>query len=125
MDKPSPEVMPLRPGIPLDPILQLWGGNLQPLPAVTFTGGNADPICLANPNRVALIVAPQVAWFEFGIVPAPGPAYVTFISQNSNIPLVIHCRDFPGATQSAWVGRGAAADVLSVWEYVLQPWWGR
>lgn len=124
MDKPSPEVMPLRPGIPLDPILQLWGGNLQPLPPVTLTGGTADPLCLPNPNRVALYLWSINGTGEWTIAPGPGPVVIPTDITRASTPVVVHCRDFPGMTQGDWVISGMAGNEVGVAEYVLQPWWG-
>ncbi len=117
------EPMPRRPGLPLDPILQLWGGQLVALPTVTWSGGPADAVAPANPSRVALFLQHSVGAGEFTIAPTPGPCSIPANLSQQPTPYVVHCRDYPGIVQQSWVGTGMIGTQVQVWEYTLQPWW--
>jgi hypothetical protein len=120
---PAPQQMPARRGLPVDPVLQLWGGQLQPWPPATWTGGNSDPIAIPNPMRVALYTWPLATTIGYAIGPAPGPIGVVGKLTYQCQPTVCHCRDYPGMAQGAWVGSGPVGESIGVAEYVLQPWW--
>ena len=115
--------MPLRLGLPLDPILQLYAGTLRRLPDVTWTGGNADTVAPANPARVCLFVADASGVGGFSLAPFPGPSPTVIAGGSAGPPTYIHCRDYPGMTQSAWVGSGQVGQTLAVWEYTLFGHW--
>lgn len=115
--------MPRRLGLPLDPVLQVWGGIVSPVSTVTLTGGGADPLIGPDPNRVALVMWKSLGAAEYAVAPAPGPVVAVPGAVGSAVPLLVHCRDYPGVTQGAWVASGMAGNVISVASYSLQPWW--
>lgn len=124
MDKLPAGAILSRPGLPIDPILQLGVGEVVVLPSVTWTGGSADVVAGPNPNRVALYLWRVSGAAPWTVVPAPGPAAVGLFISTDDYVTVLHCRDYPGLTQGGWVGSGNVGEIVAVAEYVLQPWWG-
>lgn len=118
---PRPE--PTRRGIPADPVLQLYAGELRRLPDVVVSGAGWSQICVANPARVCLYVQSRDGSTEWRLAVDPLAPLTLALSTGSQLPLDIHCRDYPGMTQSQWFALGGIATTLSVWEYTLQPWW--
>lgn len=116
---------PLRPGLPLDPVLQLWAGESRRLPDVTWTGGAADPVAPANPMRVCLVTQQSAGAGQYALSPGPGPVALTASPVHGPGPVSMHCRDYPGLTQGEWVGTGMLGTTIAVWEYQLLSQWGR
>ena len=122
---PSPPqvVLPVRRGIPVDPVTQLAAGELRRLPDVTTTIAGWVLCAPANPERICLYVASWPAAGNWWVAPAPVTTSALVGSVPTQFPIAIHCRDYPGMTQSEWYVSGTAVLTVSVWEYVLQPWW--
>ena len=114
-DKPAP----VRPGLPIDPVLQLWRGEFRRLPDVVWSGGLVDPVAPANPMRVCLMTWNVDTSNLYAIAPSPGPAFVSAAGSGSPLPASAHVRDYPGATQGAWVGSGVIGTTIGVAEYTL------
>ena len=114
-DKPDP----VRPGIPIDPMLQLWVGEYRRLPDVTWTGGLADGVAPANPMRVALYTWNIDSANTYGLAPSPGPSFPSAAGGWWPSPNALHVRDFPRAAQGEWVGGGVIGTTIGVAEYTL------
>lgn len=119
MDGIEGKPKPNRPGLPLDPLLQLAMGEVRRLPDVTWTGGSADPVAPENPMRVCLFTWNADTANGYGLAPAPGPSFPTASGSQVPSPNAIHVRDYPGVAQGAWVGCGVVGTTVSVAEYTL------
>lgn len=112
-----------RPGLPLDPVLQLYAGSIELLPDVTWTGGGSDPVAPTDPMRVALYVVPSLGTSPFALGPAGGTLAGLFNGSADPRPVVLHCRDYPGLVQGAWVGSGMIGNMVAVYCYRLSNHW--
>ena len=119
MDGIEGKPKPNRPGLPLDPLVQLWAGEFRRLPDVVWTGGLDDPVAPENPMRVALYTWNVDTANSYGLSPFPGPSFPTASGSQVPAPNVIHVRDYPGAAQGAWVGGGVIGTTIGVAEYTL------
>lgn len=120
-----PVMMPLRPGLPVDPVLQLYAGFIAPLQTRTITVGGSVQIALPNPMRVALYVIPSLVATQFSLQPFGVVPSNTIPVTYNGLPLCLHCRDYPGLVQAPWFAVATLGDSFSVWEYVLQGYWGK
>lgn len=108
-----------RPGLPLDPLLQLGMGEFRTIGVVTWTGGTRDPVAVANPLRVALYLVPLSGSGNYVVGPAGNDVFKPAGWTADALPNVIHCRDYPGMVQGEWIGSGMVGTSISVYEYVL------
>lgn len=115
---------PQRPGLPVDPLLQLWAGDAARLPNVTIPASLTVQVCVSNPMRVLLMVAPVNTISAWTIAPAPDITPTPFVGFWGNVPFSIHCRDYPGFVQGEWWITGGLGDTFAVWEYTLSDQWG-
>ena len=114
---------PVRRGLPVDPVLQLYAGEFRPLPTVATPGGTWVQIAPANPNRVALYVQTLPALVFLAPEPEPTAVDVSRTPTVPSAPIVLHCRDYPGMTQGEWWALTVAVQDVRVWEYALLPHW--
>jgi len=89
---------------------------IQPAP-------NPTPICLANPNRVALMIA------NFGNnvcqvgINGDMPANVGINLSNGTLPLILNFKDHGPLPQLQWFAMGGVGGfTISVFEVVLREW---
>ncbi len=109
----------LRPGLPLDPQLQLDRGELSaPVDIVVPVSGLIQALA-ARPLRVALYVAPVVTGGAWSLWPGQPPAGAVGATSLVSVPMYLHCRDYPGLVQGEWWVLAGFSDRIRVWEYFL------
>lgn len=119
-DMPDP---PRRPGLPIDPLLQLWAGELTSARTVASPGGVWVRLAPADPMRVALYIwsgtASQAAYLattDITVSPSIGADIIT-------LPAVYHVRDYPGLVQSALNVLTPAPATVQWSAYTLSDQW--
>lgn len=117
------DVVPVRPGLPVDPVLQLWAGSFSLSARVTLAAGTPQVAAKSNPMRAALYFVNESGGNGFTVGPAGSSPWSGVTLTPSGIPLVMHVRDFPGLVQGEIIIDGYTGMVVSVWQYVLAPQW--
>jgi len=112
-----------RPGLPLDPLLQLAAGALTALSSVSVPTATWTLLAPADPLRVVLYAYPSAGSGQMvlgppGLVTPPTPA-----TGEVAPPLAIHVRDYPGLVQGdVWVW-AQAAGIVQWQSYKLSNDW--
>jgi hypothetical protein len=124
MDPSTPDkAIPRRPGLPVDPLLQLWAGAVTPPTVYVIDAGGSVQVAVADPMRVALFVAPRPGTLTWDIAPFAAPPAPTLSPVVAGGPLVYHCRDYPGIVQADWHVSGTPGDGITVYSYTLADHW--
>lgn len=109
----------VRPGLPLDPLLQLVNGQSRYLGSFAMDGATAFQIAPPSPLRVA-IVCMNTGPNQYAVFGPEGPDYTLMSSSIAPFqPVSFHVRDYPGLVQGAWYAYGMLGGIVGAWEYVL------
>lgn len=109
----------VRPGLPLDPLLQLIKGSSRYLGSFAMDSATAFQIAPPSPLRVA-IVCMNTGPNQFVVFGPEGPDYTLMSSSIAPFqPVSFHVRDYPGLVQGAWYAYGMLGGIVGAWEYVL------
>lgn len=108
-----------RPGLPLDPLLQLVRGSLSSARTVTQAGAGGELAWTPNPLRVAVYVVPVAVAATWVVSPLPSGYVPVAVREQTFAPVAIHVRDFPGMPQTELYLCGTVGDQWAVWDYTL------
>lgn len=123
-DEKKRQERPARAGLPLDPLLQLWGGEVTTPVVYTVGASGSIQVAIPDPMRVALYVVRMTGLGGYRLSPFKAIAGTVIVTDEDAAPAVIHCRDYPGIVQADWYITAGIGDTFTVYSYRLADHWG-